>query len=276
MLRWTISKNFVLTSQCTFKYTFLPMKKTGRTVSFPHYLKPGADTLALRWLGNRLKQARGLNSPKCVASRANASVEQIKSIETGDFHVNLGRLREIISRGYGQSLTNLLEEAYQALRNHFDSGALTSGKSRPFNRDCHYSLCLEDSKDGKQKSTPLLIGGDPTNYLWAIPMRQLKGQPVVTELLELAPSRKRKPSGITPDNAHDGVEVIHVIHGTIDARLTLSGEALNLSRRLTAGDTIHFHARNIHQIENSEKSSPALLLIVRLPQIVNSPEQIAP
>lgn len=196
-------------------------KRRSKAVHFPHYLKSGPDAVALRWLGNRLKAARGADLRETVAKQANVSIEQVRAIESGEFHLNLGCLREIISRGYGLSLVDLLEEAHQSLHVHFYPESATSGKDRPFDRDSHYSLCLEASKDGKQKATPLLIGGDPDSYLWAIPMRRLKDQPVVTELLELAPSRKRKPSGVTPANAHEGVEVIHVIHGTIEAKLSL-------------------------------------------------------
>ena len=241
-------------------------KRRPKKTDFPHYLKSGAGDDVMRWLGDQLKRARGTDSHGIVAQRANASVEQIRAIEKGRFHLNLGQLREIIDRGYRLSLGDLLAKCYEVFHSQFDPESAATGKKRPFDRDCHYSLCLEDSKDGKQKSTPLFIGGDPDNYLWAIPMRRLRNQPILTELLELAPSRKLKRSGVTPDNAHEGVEVIHVIYGTIDAKLSLSGEALDLSRRLSGGDTIHFNACNPHQIENVEKNSVALLLIVRAPQ----------
>jgi quercetin dioxygenase-like cupin family protein len=84
------------------------------------------------------------------------------------------------------------------------------------------------------------------------------------DLLELAPARKRKSRGITPDNAHDGVEVVHVMHGTVQVRV--DGAEGSYSRTLKHGDSIHYHSSFAHQIQNDGSNTSALLLIVRLPE----------
>ena len=136
--------------------------------------------------------------------------------------------------------------------------------SRVFDRDFHYRVRRKGGEDAD--FTPLLIGGDSERFLWAIPMSRLNDQPLVTELLELAPLRSYKPSGVTPEDAHSGVEIIHVIHGRVKARLTYPSEAPG-DRELRSGDCIHFHSRFSHKIKNTEKGTTALLLLVRLPKL---------
>jgi DNA-binding XRE family transcriptional regulator len=226
---------------------------------FPAYLTQGHEKHLLQIVANQLRSARGARTRESIAKAAKISVKTVIALEKGEFRLNLGHLRDIVRQGYRTNFEELLHTCYKENRERFDPQ-----ERRPFERDQHYSLCL---RPGEGKSaTPLLIGGESEKYLWAVPMRKLKNQPLVTEFLELAPMRKRKPSGSTPDNAHEGVEVIFVMHGTVQANIFHKGDSPN-SRKLKAGECFHFHARNAHTIENVEKSTSALLLIVRLPKV---------
>src|SRR5258708_5986227 len=186
-----------------------------RPITFPFYLrKEQGHTAALGWFGKRLKRARSgaKKTTRTVAVAAKVSIEQILALGKGGFNLNVGLLRSIVLNGYKVVFEDLLAECYEANRGYFDPT-----EEHRFDRDYDYSLCREAGGEGgdDRYPTPLLIGGDPKRYLWAIPMRRLKDQPLVTDLLELAPLRALKPSGATPDNAHSGIEVVHVIHGAI-------------------------------------------------------------
>ena len=228
--------------------------------AFPVYLQRTGDQPALRWLGKRLREVRGNKTATDIAKKTGVPISEIRSMERGDFRLNLGRVRDVILQGYGQKLTDLLSECYEAHKAQFNP----QGK-RLFRRDYLYSLRLSRSKSGKG-TTPLLIGGDSKNFVWAIPMRELRDQPVVTEFLELAPSRKRNPVGFTPENSHPGVEVVHVIHGRVSVHMSPGSEA-GFDSTLASGDSVHFHSRYGHNIENTEKGTSALLFIVRLPEL---------
>jgi len=231
--------------------------RTGLRRAFPCYLKPGPYKPALAWLAARLKKARATKSPQVIAKLAGVSSRDVHSIESGEFSVSLGSLRDVVRLGYSVSFEELLAECFDVHREYFDPK-----KDRPFERDYEYSLRWRT--EGTREPTALLIGGDPSRFLWAVPMRKLKSQQLVTEFLELAPERKRKPAGLTFDNRHEGVEVIHVIYGRIELHIS-SGSEAKYDSRLRAGDSIHFHARYSHYVENLEKNSSALLLVIRLP-----------
>ena len=150
-----------------------------------------------------------------------------------------------------------MSKCYKEFRTRFDP----KGRRR-FSRDYHYSFSLLD--DGPQKATPVLIGGDPENFLWAVPFRKLKGQPLVTELMEVAPAKARKPAGQVPENSHEGIEIVHVIHGTIEVHIE-GGTEGGYNRKLRGGDSIHFNSAYAHQIKNFKNSTSALLFLVRMP-----------
>ena len=227
---------------------------------FPFYLKPGPNAGALEWLGERLHEIRGRKPPALIAKAANVPVSQIQALEAGEFHVSLGQLREIIRLGYRENFINLLAECYKVKRQLFDPK-----QGRPFERDFHYSVSTRRDASGTLPPS-LLIGGDPERFLWAVPMRRLTGQPMETELLEIAPHRKRKYGGQPPESTHHGAELIYVIHGTILAHVSGKGESVN-ARTLKAGDYIHFLANCPHRVENMEKSTSAFLLVVRVPNL---------
>ena len=234
------------------------MRRTKRTthVVFPYYLWPGPNKPALKWLGKRLEEARKGRTPKMVADSAVASIEEIETIEKGRFHLSLGRLRDIVRLGYRVKLEDLLEECYDVFQAEFNPTG-----SRVFKRDYYYALC--HGKEAGSKPTPLLIGGDPKNYLWAIPLRDLVGQGMATDYLELAPLRKRVTRGQTLENIHSGVEVVHVIHGSVLVNIA-PGQTLPAGGRpLEHRNSMHFHSKFRHWIVNNEKSTSALLLIVR-------------
>lgn len=215
------------------------------------------NPLILRWLGSQLGQARikSKKTMRMIARETEVPLQKIKDIENGIFHINLGLLHDIIRKSYDINFFNLLNTCYETHREYFDPE-----KSRSFKRDRYYSVCLEAVED--RGPTPLLIGGDPKRYIWAVPMRWLKEQPLMIELLELAPARTHNPSGATPKNSHSGVEIIHVIYGKIYASFTYSGETID--RPLGKGNCIHLQSRHVHNIRNADKNSPALLLIIRL------------
>jgi hypothetical protein len=236
------------------------MKKPRRRhATFPVYLKKGLSTPALRWIGRRLAETRNeaKKTARMVAQSVKVDVKLIQEIEKGLFGLNVGLLRTIVHDGYNVVFEDLLAECYEANRAYFDQDS-----RHRFDRDYHYSVCREGGED--RFPTAFLIGGAPKKYLWAIPMRRLKKQPIVTELLELAPLRTKKPAGATPENSHPGIEVVHVIHGAVNVRIN-SGFEAPTSRHLKAGDSIHFHSTFVHKVQNTEKNTAALLFVVRLP-----------
>jgi quercetin dioxygenase-like cupin family protein len=93
-------------------------------------------------------------------------------------------------------------------------------------------------------------------------------QPLVTELLELAPARKRLSSGETIQNLHDGVEIVYVIHGSIRVQIDVGSEN-SYNRLLRHENCIHFNSAYTHQITNEGNTTSALLLIVRLPTVLS-------
>ena len=186
-------------------------KKRGH---FPFYLTPRpCDTAALAWLGKRLCVARGRKRVKAIAEAAKVPQDNIRAIEKGVFHLGLGQLRHLIRHGYGADFGDLLAECFEANREAFDAQ-----KSRPFDRDYHYALTLHG--DSVKGPTALLIGGNPKSFLWAIPMRRLRDQAMVTEYLELAPKRKRLSAGLTPGNEHEGSEVVFVMNGSVTVHIS--------------------------------------------------------
>jgi mannose-6-phosphate isomerase-like protein (cupin superfamily) len=183
-------------------------------------------------------------------------IKVLKDFEDGSFAVNLGRLREILKKGYHTSLTKLLSQYYNTNRQVFDAD-----NSRPFERDSHYSVCLESSEE--RAATPFFMCGDSKSYVWAVPMRTLKKQPILTDLLELAPSRSKFGQGATPTFSNDGVEVIYVIHGRVE--IHIQGLEDKYSRKLRPGEFIHFRSSRPHRVANVGNNLPALVMIVRLP-----------
>ena len=85
------------------------------------------------------------------------------------------------------------------------------------------------------------------------------------DLLELAPNRKRKDRG-TPEISHDGVEIIHVINGSIQVHIEGESEG-RYSRTLKHGESIHYRSSRSHQIVNDSNVTSALLQIIRLPEL---------
>jgi mannose-6-phosphate isomerase-like protein (cupin superfamily) len=225
---------------------------------FPFYLpQRPSDKVALAWLGKRLREKRATRTPKMVASAANVSLQQVRDLEKGIFHIGLGQLRRIVSHGYGTDFSDLMADCFKANREAFDAEQI-----RPFDRDYYYAI-TQRTAHGKGP-TAVLIGGDPKSFLWAIPMRRLKNQPMVTEYLELSPKRKRLAAGLTPGNVHDGSEVLFVIHGSVTVHIAGSDGERELSRDLERGDAIHFRSLHPHNIENTGWNTTAFLLVVRL------------
>jgi transcriptional regulator with XRE-family HTH domain len=217
--------------------------------SFPKYL-PCPDEKALAWFAERLKQARDGRSPEEVAKSAGVLAAKILGLEEGKFHFSIGQLREVLRRGYGVSFEDLLA---QYCREQFPE----MSEKRPFDRDYYYLGRLKPSEEEMGAPTPFLIGGDPKQYVWATPLRRLRGENTVGEFLELAPSRKKRPMGTTARNSHEGLELIYVIHGEIEVLIA------GYTRHFGNGEFIHFDSTWPHFVRNRHHTLPAFLLIVR-------------
>jgi hypothetical protein len=237
------------------------MAESSRKRVFPYYLKPhDKNEEFLKWIGNWLRIKRANKAPSIVARAAKVPVQTIQVLEKGEFRLNLGQIREILKRGYGCGLEDVLAKCYENFGTELDPDG-----SRRFARDYHYSFCFGREDEGSER-TPVLIGGEPKKFLWAVPFRRLKGQPLVTELLELAPARKRQSTGETIQNSHLGVEIVYVIHGSIRVNIRGGLEGA-YNRELRHENCIHFNSSHVHQISNDGINTSALLLIARLPVV---------
>jgi hypothetical protein len=227
-----------------------PAKKKAQKL--PYYL-PKPDNKLLKWIGDYLQKLRTTKTPEEVANDAGTTPEDIKKIESGKIHHNLGSFRRILRTGYGCTLEKVLADCFEAHKDQFDSG-------RKFERDTHYSF--RNRTKGGNLPTPILIGGDPKKFLWVAPLRHLQNQPVAVDWLELAPNKKREEIG-TPEDTHDGVEAVCVIHGAIRVQIKNTEAG---SRPLYPRDGIHYCSRFPHQIVNDNDSQCAFMVIVRLPE----------
>lgn len=216
---------------------------------------PKPDKEVLKEIGTLLKNSRK-KSIDAAAKAAKVEPKILEEIERGIILQGLGSFRHIIRKAYGLNLEDVLAKHYDKFEARFNVR-----NKRFFARDIHYAICLQPH--GKKEATPFLVGGDPESFLWAVPFRKLKKQPLTVDLLELAPNRVKKSSGKTPGGSHDGVEVVHVINGSIKVTIATNTEA-SVERTLRKGETIHFNSKNDHQISNEGTNTPALLLIVRL------------
>ncbi|MDE2106695.1 MAG: cupin domain-containing protein [Patescibacteria group bacterium] len=219
--------------------------------------KPNEDVL--KWVGEQLQKWRGQKTTASVAKLANVSPEEVEKIEQGIIHVGLGKFRDIIQKGYNRKLDDVLVKCHEVFKDRFNS----TGKRR-YNRDYYFSVCLKD--EGQKKATPFLVGGDPENFLWAVPIRKLKHQPLSVDLLALAPKRKKRHLGEIPNSRHEGVEIIHVINGSVMVTVETDIEDPP-GRPLKAGDSIYLISSREHSVCNVENGTPALLMIVRYPTI---------
>jgi hypothetical protein len=211
---------------------------------FPLWLPP-PDQKLLRKLGARLGEIR----------RRRKSIEipeedklLVKDLEKGKFQVTVGYLRKLLQDVYAVTLEDLLREFY------------VPHEDRLFDRDLVYSLRW-DRTGNLDVDTPFLIGGDPKRFLWAVPMRYLKGQNIFTEYLALPPRRKRAPAGVTTGKAHPGVEILIGIFGRV--RVEISGGGTRDYKDLSEGQAVHLHSKFRHSVINNEINSPALLLVIR-------------
>jgi hypothetical protein len=236
----------------------------------PKYLPKKTTDKELIWLGNRLKQAReklekpGTSNLERIAAAAGVKPDDIKALEGGTSHVNLGNLWKIIKLGYNENLQDLIAECYEA--NKSQSG----NQTRRFKRDSYYSVRTEEQFD--KLPTPMLVGGDPHSYLWAMPMRRLERQPMVVEFLELAPTKQTKfdKVGVIHQHFHDGVELIYVIYGQIVVGIKSAEDAKEAPLRqiqLKSGACIHFHSCDSHSIRNPSLNTNAFLFLVRIPEL---------
>lgn len=222
---------------------------------FPKYL-PSPNDAALSWIAQRLARARSetVQTAATLADAAEVEERKITDMERGIFAMGLGELRNIIELGYGLSLTAVLAEYYEAHREFF----LPRGRSpdRPFRRDFYYRGRLKVHMQDQGRPTPLLTGGDPERYIWGVPFRELEGQTLATEFLELAPMRRRAPGGTTNPTTHDGEELIQVIHGSVQVCIE------DFEPSLAPGEHIHFRSTHQHHVRNVGPT-PALILVVR-------------
>ncbi len=226
---------------------------------FPTYL-PLPDESQLKWLAEYLQAVRGNRNTADVAKKSKVKEHEVQAIESGTLNLGLGRLRHILKYGYKQKLEGVLAKCFEAFKGKCDP----KGK-HPFEREGAYSIFYKESPEGG--ATPLFVGGDPDRFLWAVPLRQLKKHPHSVDFLELGPQRKLKPSGETFDNVHDGVELVHVINGTVTVSVRPEGAEKSSKWTVDAGASVHFNSKYEHRIFNPGTTTSALLLVVRLPAI---------
>lgn len=256
---------------------------------FPHYL--GSDELPIehlaeaepnrQWFGGRLRELRGERSFSEVmrgireASRMPvgelAKLErQLEKIEAGVLALPLGSLYDVVEFGYGIQMSDILGELFEARRSRLDPD-----DDRPFEREHFYSYIRKEKHN--KKVTPALMGGDGVRYVWATPLRRLKGSPMLTEYLELAPHAVNERGGKIPVHSHQGAELIFVVHGTVSIYLKTveTGSGAEGSRpimrdsvvTLSQGSCLHFLSRATHLIENALPATKALLHITRVLKI---------
>ena len=221
--------------------------------TFPKYL-PKPSQNANKWLGARLVQERGVRPTSAIAEAAEFKERTIAALERGELPISLGELHLVIERGYGTTLTSLLSEYYE-----FDRAELYPDPKRPpspFLRPVYYRVRYR--ADPNYAAGPFFVGGDPARYLWAIPVRALSGQRLLTEFLELPVYKRKTGAGQTDAKTHAGEEVIHVIEGRIQVVFTEHG----FEPTLEAGHHIHFQSEHRHFVRNAGETS-ALLLVVR-------------
>lgn len=225
--------------------------------SFPKYL-PVPDPAALTWLARRLQELRENASLSIeeLAKAADTDASKILSVESGVFHLGLGELRSLICSGYKLSLRDILATFYEAHRAAFMPAR--HSPDRPFRRDFYYRGRIKSSPADRSRPTPLFTGGDPDRYVWGIPLRELVGQLIVSEFLELAPLKKREPGGTTDPSTHNGEEIIHVIYGNVQVSIE------DFQPSMSPGEHIHFLSDRLHYVKNIGPT-PALLLIIRAP-----------
>jgi len=180
----------------------------------------------------------------------------VRALERGEFNLPVGDFRLILKYGYKLQLLDLLEEYYAHLKSDAEQ------ESRPFRRDWYYRARLSSAPGAEvpEEKTPMFVAGDQDRYLWAVPLRKLKESGIVTEFLELAPARRLRPSGETPASAHDGEEIITVIHGRVMVSIQHAGSTF--SPELNPGEMIHFNSKNRHLVRTLGNTS-ALLAVVR-------------
>jgi Cupin domain len=231
-----------------------------RRPPLPFYL-PEPDERILKWIGEYLKKSRVKKSPDAVAKAAKVAPKIIEDIERGIVRQNLGMFRHILRRGYRLKLETILAKCYEAFADRFD-------QKRRFNRDFYYAICIRNVD--KHPPTAFLVAGDPENFLWAVPFRKLTKQPLSVDLLELAPAREKTHRGETPGGFHEGVEIIHVINGTVSVNIETDSDDPKEGRKLKKGDSIHFNSNHEHSVANLGKTTRALLLIVRLSELPTS------
>lgn len=224
------------------------------------------DETALKSIGDILKrnrEGRKLSLAK-VAALANVNPDVLAAIENdGQIYMGLGVFRQILLKGYGVSLEDVMEKYCKLLEQSksLKRDAVTS-RERPFNRDFHYSFFAKPG--GGYDKTPTLRGGDPKSYVWAVPLRKLAGHSVAMELLELAPLRKKINAGRMAAGSHDGLEIMHVISGNVSVEIDI-GPRGPACRELSARDSICINAGREHCVRNTDSNMPAFLMIVRHP-----------
>jgi len=236
----------------------LYMPRRSNKIRSPKYL-PKPNVKAVNWLSAKLRELRGTMQRSQVAEMAKVESSTIEDLEQGKLCISAGELRDVVHHGYGVSLLHLLSECYEIHKGEFDV------LSREFWRRNFYRIRLNPRQ--ADEVTPLFTGGDPSNYMWAIPFRglgemQAATQHLFPEFLEFAPLRKRKELGYTRSACHDGEEMLFVIRGAIEVFIQDVGGVFS-ALPLESGESVVFKSMQRHYISNSEKDTSALVLVVR-------------
>ncbi len=259
-----------LTCQTDYGRCFALMvkkKKARKALAFPRYLRHiwqgELSSLARKWLAQHLKKTRDQQSLElaAVAQSAGVNIAELEAVEKGRYYMSLGQFRDVLKKGYGVSLEEILVKFCDENRVYFRKPPGPRDE-KPFERDYYRVRWQQNPDDRGSALTQFLVGGDPKRFLWAVPIRRLQPEQSATvEILELAPQRTRKglASGQTVQSSHEGEEIIHVIYGKVDVFIEPDHD-----RPLAAGDSIHFHSSHRHSVRNRERNNRALLLVVRV------------
>gem|GEM_PF-5778194 len=204
-------------------------------------------------------------SAESFASQIGCKLEELKMLEAGMLHFKSGRLQQIL-RGYKMDLWQLLERYTVEKKTELLKQGTSFDESRWFTkRQNYYSLRLVANH--RMQETPLFVAGDPSSYVWAVPMRRLKNDENSVEFLELAERRSGEPDrGGTIANAHPGSEIIYVIRGQVRQYIDEKGKGDFKQRPLSKGDLVHIDSSKPHYVENASDKLTAFLLVIRSPR----------
>jgi Cupin domain len=289
---------FRLTTKHTLLYTFaiiMPRKTKKQNESRgqtkpqsrckkpaePHYLKPNKDIqigvgkyLAAKRLKNKKSESDVALQAK-NAGIAEIDEDKVKRLESGEFEINLGPLRDLLRKGYCMELEDVLKDYYDSPEGK-DKLKLEFSETEVIRKfDQHVQYPFRPKHLDTKSSTPALTGGRNGHYYWSIPFRRLPQQNMVVEYYEFANRRATEDRAI-PWHENEGIEIVYVIQGTLhfDIEEKIKDDDTHRhTEELKAGQLIHFRGDCRHSLGSAIGQSPALALVIRFfqPQSIGGP-----